>query len=626
MDAKNNPKLQDYNEEFIEVEEEKPISLPEQEEFFKMPKKFGTLPDVEKAPLNWDKKKGYTHLFPKLRLPFQKIDTISFGNKELEPNRLYWGDNLHIMRLLPSESIDLIYIDPPFFSGKNYNVVFGDQNEVITFEDIWDGGLPTYLTWLNARLVEMKRLLKPTGSIYVHLDWHAVHYVKVEMDKIFGYDNFIQEIIWNYGKMSNEKIGFRKAHDNILHYAKDIKYVRFNKLKGEESEYKERYKKYLKDNKLYFKDIKWSTDKLIKLRIKKKEKELGRKLSDEDVLFDFNSEFKPLGDVIYVSIIKGNSSEKIGYDTQKPESLLEILIKAASNEGDFVADFFCGGGTTPAVAQKLGRRWIACDISRIAVEITKGRVLKLLKNETGIQTRLGKVPNIEVWSWGFYDVDKLKESSDEEFKEFVVRAFGGRPIIGEKTISGIKNGLPVLVGSNDPKKPITKREVLDFAKYVDANYELRKTGIILAWSFSEDAIKARDALANLGSEVEFVKIKALRIGSVEFINEVIENKEEYKKVFKFVFPPQVILHIDKEDTREYIFDFSDSVSLNNGKIINVQADFDFDGKFVPTDGYTFNLEELILKYRFDSGGKKKIAFKVEDDQGGEKLLIRELIV
>ena len=97
-------------------------------------------------------------------------------------------------------------------------------------------------------------------------------------------------------------------------------------------------------------------------------------------------------------------------------------------------------------------------------------------------------------------------------------------------------------------------------------------------------------------------------------------------MFRFVFPPQVILHIDKGEAREYIFDFSDSVSLNNGKIINVQADFDFDGNFAPTKGYAFNLEKLMLKYRFDSGGKKKIAFKVEDDQGGEKLLIKELSV
>ncbi|MEM3714991.1 MAG: site-specific DNA-methyltransferase [Nitrososphaeria archaeon] len=594
MSAKNNPKLQDYKEEFVVEEEEKPITLPEQEELFKMPKKFGTVPDVDKVPLDWDSKKGYTHLFPQLRLPFQKIEEFSFGNPDLEPkNRLFWGDNLHIMRLLPSESIDLIYIDPPFFSGRNYNVIFGDQNEIITFKDIWEGGIHTYLVWLNARLVEMKRLLKPTGSIYVHLDWHAVHYVKVEMDKIFGYDNFQNEIIWHYETGGASKARFSRKHDNILWYTKsayDYKYY------GE------------------------------RIMIQRTEKSIKRAQNPKGARISATNTEKNPNDVFLIQQMNPMAKERIGYPTQKPEALLERIIKASSNEGDVVADFFCGGGTTPAVAQRLGRRWIASDISRIAVEITKGRILKLLKSETRTQISLGKIPNIEVWSWGFYDVDKLKNSGDDEFKEFVVRAFGGRPIIGEKAISGVKNGLPILVGSKDPKKPITKDEVLGFAKYIDANYELRKTGIILAWSFSDDAIKARDALANLGSDVEFVKIKTLRIGSVEFINEVIENKEEYKKVFRFVFPPQVILRVYKEDHKTYIFDFSDSVSLNNGKIINIQADFDFDGKFVPTEGYVFNLDELILKYHFNSDGKKKIAFMVEDDQGGEKLIIKELSV
>src|SRR2546427_5992901 len=100
------------------------------------------------------------------------------------------------MRPLPSQSLNIIYIDPPFFSGKQYNVIFGDQNEIRSFSDIWEGGMLGYLVWLNARLLEMKRLLKPTGSIYVHCDWHACHYIKSEMDKIFGYDNFKNQIIW----------------------------------------------------------------------------------------------------------------------------------------------------------------------------------------------------------------------------------------------------------------------------------------------------------------------------------------------------------------------------------------------------------------------------------------------
>ena len=169
----------------VDDRDERTDALPEQEEFWRPPVRFGSVP-VEKAPLGWDRRRGFRKLFPQVMLPFQVTERVSFGHPELEPNRLFWGDNLHVMRQLPSESIDLIYIDPPFFSGRQYNVIFGDRNELRSFSDIWEGGMPGYLIWLNARLFEMKRLLKKTGSIYVHCDWHASHYIKVEMDKIFG--------------------------------------------------------------------------------------------------------------------------------------------------------------------------------------------------------------------------------------------------------------------------------------------------------------------------------------------------------------------------------------------------------------------------------------------------------
>ena len=122
--------------------------------------------------------------------------------------------------MLPSNSIDLIYIDPPFFSGANYNEIFGDQNEIRSFTDIWDGGMPSYQIWLNARLIEMKRLLKSNGSIVVHLDWHASHYVKQELDKIFGYDNFRNEIIWRYRTGNVSKKQFQRKHDVLFFYSK----------------------------------------------------------------------------------------------------------------------------------------------------------------------------------------------------------------------------------------------------------------------------------------------------------------------------------------------------------------------------------------------------------------------
>jgi len=230
---------------FIEPPAADEAQIPEQKQHFQLPTRFGAVP-VDEAPLGWEvetrprevKVTKFQHAYPTIRLPFQEVQRIEFGHREhflaenaqhpklhalfpVGANRLFFGDNLHVMRQLPSESIDLIYIDPPFFSGRTYNVIFGDKNEMRSFSDIWEGGMPGYLVWLNARLVEMKRLLKPTGSIYVHLDWRARHYAKVEMDKIFGVDNFRNEIIWHYKSFhGNVKRYFPRKHDVILFYTK----------------------------------------------------------------------------------------------------------------------------------------------------------------------------------------------------------------------------------------------------------------------------------------------------------------------------------------------------------------------------------------------------------------------
>ena len=204
--------LREAEKEISESSEEVKIEIPDQPEFFKTPVRFGTIP-FDKLPKGCDPKEQYKKLYPKISLPFQQVEKIPFGHPDLQPNRLIFGDNLHIMRMLPSNSIDLIYLDPPFFSGRNYNVIFGDQNEVRSFTDIWEGGMPGYITWLNARLLEMKRLLKPTGSIYVHVDWHASHYVKVELDKIFGYDNFRNG---QYGVMLGEVCLKKTFQENMM--------------------------------------------------------------------------------------------------------------------------------------------------------------------------------------------------------------------------------------------------------------------------------------------------------------------------------------------------------------------------------------------------------------------------
>lgn len=348
--------------------DEKADALPAQEEFWRPPTRFGSVP-VEKEPLGWDKKRGFRKLFPQVMLPTQVVERVSFGHPELEPNRLFWGDNLHVMRQLPSESIDLIYIDPPFFSGRQYNVIFGDQNELRSFSDIWEGGMPGYLVWLNARLYEMKRLLKKTGSIYVHCDWHASHYIKVELDKVFGNANFRNEVIWAYpGREMHISSKFNSKHDVILFYSKtSAGVVRMSQVAiphEREARIKSLRRKIHKDE--AGREWVWETRGQAKGQQAYK-RYLDEILEDGQALNDVWSD---------IQFLRGNHPERVGYPTQKPEDLLSRIILAATKEGESVADFFTGGGTTAVVAQRLGRRWIACDQSRVAVAITADRLAK----------------------------------------------------------------------------------------------------------------------------------------------------------------------------------------------------------------------------------------------------------
>ena len=231
-------------------------------------------------------------------------------------------------------------------------------------------GHAAYLSYMAIRLIEMRRILKPTGLIYLHCDSTANSYLRLIMDAIFGSDNFRNEIIWTYGKMSNENKNFAKNHDTILRYSKSNSYV-FKPIKKEESEYRTRYKKYLSNNRVLYGSVKHSSDKLIARRVKRVTKDLGRELIDSDILFDFDKEFKNQDDVIYLSHIKGNSFERTGYPTQKPVRLAETIIGSSSQPGDVVMDPFAGCAYVPVAAERLGRQWIACDINPRALTVVR---------------------------------------------------------------------------------------------------------------------------------------------------------------------------------------------------------------------------------------------------------------
>ena len=308
------------------------------------------------------------------------------------------------MQGMNSGCIDLIYLDPPFNSNREYEAPLGSKAAGAAFRDMWTPSdldekehlalmskslatykvieavkqthgksMMSYLIFMANRLLEMHRVLKDTGTIYLHCDTTAGHYLKILMDSIFKPVNFRNEIVWHYGKMSNSSKNFPANHDTILRYSKSDVYV-FNPIKGDESEYKTRFSRFLTGNKVLFSSVKHLTDRLISLRVRKVAKELGRDLEDTDTLFDFDKEFKIQSDVIYVPIIKGNSRERTGYPTQKPLALLEKIISASSNEGELVFDPFCGCATTLVAASRLRRKWVGCDLSQLTIKLVNERI------------------------------------------------------------------------------------------------------------------------------------------------------------------------------------------------------------------------------------------------------------
>ena len=583
----------------VEELDERADALPEQEEFWRPPVRFGSVP-VEKAPLGWDRRRGFRKLFPQVMLPFQVVERVQFGHPELEPNRLFWGDNLHVMRQLPSESIDLIYIDPPFFSGRQYNVIFGDQNELRSFSDIWEGGMPGYLIWLNARLYEMKRLLKKTGSIYVHCDWHASHYIKTEMDKIFGYENFQNEVVWYYGGGGASKRRWARKHDVALFYA--------------------RTNSWLFNTDAVRVPHKWTAGQL---RADRSERDLSKGKLPDDV-FELHSVMPWAG-------------ERIGYPTQKPEALLERFIKASSNEGDTVADFFCGGGTTAAVAQSLGRRWIAGDQSRVAVAITADRLTGQVEERSG---RMFAVPDFTVEHWGVYEAKRLSEAPSEQFRAFVLRCFGARDEDQDEGIHGYKGAVPVWVGDPDQSNGATAADVQAFANAIRKTLRYKqdnlRDGFMLAWAFRPDAVEAADRLRRLEqTDLNFIRLDMIRIDSPRFREHVAALSTEhadYENFLTFVQPPKVEVGFRRVAPLTYNFDVSDTIVMNPGaKIINVQWDFDYGDRFSSTPGYSFvrggkKEPALQAQYKFSSSGRRALACRVQDDMGGEGLWTAELEV
>jgi DNA modification methylase len=365
-----------------------------------------------------------------------------------DKNKLYYGDNLDILReRIADDSVDLIYLDPPFNSNATYNVLFKSHDgakaaaQIEAFDDTWHwsqqtdellnsmigGGAPTpvadaltamknllgtgdmnaYLVMMAARLVELHRVLKPTGSIYLHCDPTASHYLKILMDAVFGLSSFQNEIIWYYKGAGISPKRWGRRHDVLLWYSKGKTW--FFNPDPVRDEYaattKERFSHYIGN-------VRGNAD-------------YGTQ--------ELNPKGKHPDDVWQIPIIAPSANERLGYPTQKPESLLERIILSSSKPGDTVLDPFCGCGTTIAVAQHLDRRWIGIDVSYLAVDLIRNRLIHSYGYEIGQTYDIRGIPS------DFDSARALFKENAFDFERWVVSLVDGTPNqkqVGDKGIDG----------------------------------------------------------------------------------------------------------------------------------------------------------------------------------------------
>lgn len=435
-------------------------------------------------------------------------------------NRLVYGDNLLTMQALlagdpqtglPSlrGKVDLIYIDPPFDSKADYRtkVVLPGVDiqqkptvvEQFAYADTWEEGTISYLKMIYKRLILMKELLSDTGTVYVHIDWHIDSYVKIMLDDIFGKDNFRDQIIWYYpGGIKAVPHYFPRKHDCIYCYSKTNNYVFNNQRKG------------IEDNSLYSRWIKYSedgetityknfprTDKVkFDMYVKRFISQNKREPKDEDVIYRFEG---ALVDDVWddCPAVFRLLNEKTGYSTQKPASLLERIIKASSNEGDLVCDFFGGSGTTAAVAEKLGRRWITCDIGKPASLVMRKRFIDQEVNPFLYQS-IG-----DYQKEAFHNNKKLRRVGD--LSQVVLGLFGALSFSPEQVSDrnfGYVKGTRNLVMVDSPNRLTTaatvRRAVEAKASLLGGDWD---KVIVLGWNFAFDISQAIEKYKNSNVEV-----------------------------------------------------------------------------------------------------------------------------
>jgi len=616
---------------------------------------FDTDKEVE---LLWN---GKTDEVENMVLPFQAIEHIDEPRSEEKitaqttlfdtsgrqikgwSNKLIWGDNKLILSSLKNGplrkqieaegGLKLIYIDPPFDVGADFsmNIEIGEDTftkkpsviEEIAFRDTWGKGVDSFIAMIYERLKLMHSLLADEGSIYVHCDWRLSPHMKLVLDEIFGKDNFQREVIWSFDTKSGYKSmveNWIRSHDTILFYAKNSTSKIFNKQwESYDDKYLERFKKIDENGRKYRDDrgsgVKQYLDELKGVPI-------------ADVWRDVKS-FQQAA----------TSDEYISYPTQKPEALLSRIINASTNEGDLVADFFCGSGTTLAVAEKLGRKWIGSDLGRFSIHTTRKRMI-------GVQRELKKAGKdfraFEILNIGKYEREKFlgvnenlrdeekriqRENKEKEFIKLILSAYKAEAVDSFNTFVGKKRDRLVAVGQIDTpvtndflekiiseckEKKITKADVLGFDYEMGLDFEqAKKLGIDVQFKVIPREVFDKKA-------VEKGQVKFYDVAYIE-VKPIIRGRGNAKEVAIELTDFSVFYNQDNTgEVEEKLQSGGNKIIIENGQVIKISKDKQTDiiEKEVLTKKWTDWIDYWSVDFEFES--KKEIVRVVDEKTSEEK--------
>jgi adenine-specific DNA-methyltransferase len=639
----------------------------------------------------------------RVALPFQTVETVNesaadrrhtlelFGQHRQSEwrNRLVWGDKKYVLPSLLAEfagKVNLIYIDPPFDTGADFSFTASvpdhpdeDEDDGATtfikepsiiehkaYRDTWGRGLDSYLSWFYETAVLLHELLHENGSIYVHLDWHVVHYAKAILDELFGQENFVNEVAWKRTTAHGDaKQGARRydiVHDTILFYVKsdnftwNTQYVPFsaeqidqqyNKLDEKGRRYRlvtPTAKKPGGDTSYEFHGVKPPKGRFwAYTREKMEEMYKSGKLYfsgpgqpyikyflDERPGVSAQSLWTDIG------ILSPTALERVGYATQKPEALLERVVKASSNEGDLVMDCFCGSGTTATVAEKLKRRWITGDLGRFAIHTARKRLLAIPGVRPFIVQNLGKYER-QLWQQEQFrnqeaeSTGKAKaEARQRNYIQFILGLYQAKPLNGYSWLHGVKGGRMVHVGAVDA--PVSVGDVsqiaAEFKRAVGTGKDAPKTnGVdLLGWDFAfelNEVAKQQAALANI--QMRFLRIphdamdkRAVEQGDIHFfelaalsVAAKAEKREVKLTLTDFVIPPDDV----PEDVRRTVKHWSQWIDY-------WAVDWDNKGDTFHNEWQTYRTRkepklDLDTKHAYDAPGEYMVVVKVIDILGND---------